>query len=90
MAERNEILMKLGESRLDSENKAMNMEEPETTWPAAEWTAAEWTAAEASVLMLVREREWAEAYAADRPRCRMGRVYLDFICRELATAQAEL
>ena len=33
--------------------------------------------------------EWAEAYAADNPGCVMGQVYLDFLRRELVTAQGE-
>ena len=49
----------------------------------------EWTTAEEAVLTLARELEWAEAYAADHPRCSMGRVYLDFLRWELIAAQAE-
>ena len=58
----------------------MNTEEPETFW----------TLAEENVLILEREREWAEAYAAGHPHCGMGRLYLDFLCWELVAAQAEL
>lgn len=48
-----------------------------------------WTPAEENFLMLARELEWAEAYAADHPACPMGRVYLDFLQWEMITAQAE-
>ena len=49
-----------------------------------------WTAAEESGLVLARELEWAEAYAADHPRCSMGQIYLNFLHWELIAAQAEL
>ncbi len=39
-----------------------------------------------SILMLARELEWAEAFAADYPDCGMGQVYLDFLRHELVTA----
>ena len=83
MAEQDEILMKaLVKNAIPKESKSehMNTEEPETAW----------TLAEENVLILEREREWAEAYAADRPQCRMGRLYLDFLRWELVTTQAEL
>lgn len=46
-----------------------------------------WTAAEENLLLVARELEWAEAYAADHPECRMGRLYLDFLHWELGAAQ---
>ena len=48
-----------------------------------------WTAAEENFLMLARELEWAEAYAADHPACPMGHVYLNFLQWEMITAQAK-
>ncbi len=48
-----------------------------------------WTTAEENFLMLARELEWAEAYAADNPDCPMGRVYLDFLQWEMITAQGQ-
>lgn len=48
-----------------------------------------WTAAEENFLMLARELEWAEAYAADHPACAMGRVYLHFLQWEMITAQGQ-
>ena len=50
----------------------------------------EWTAAEENVLSLAREMEWAEAYAADHPKCSMGELYLDFLHWEMITAHAQL
>jgi len=50
----------------------------------------EWTAAEENVLALARELEWAEAYAADNPKCSMGALYLDFLRWEMVTAQSQL
>ena len=50
----------------------------------------EWTQTEESLLLLARELEWAEAYAADYPKCQMGRLYLDFLHWEMVAAQAEL
>ncbi len=47
-----------------------------------------WTAAEENLLLVARELEWAEAYAADHSECRMGRLYLDFLHWEMVTAQA--
>ena len=47
-----------------------------------------WTKAEENVLMLVRELEWAEAYAEDHPACSIGKLYLDFLRWEMAAAQA--
>ncbi len=49
-----------------------------------------WTASEETILTLAREIEWAEAYAEDYPGCLMGSVYLDFLRRELVTAQGEI
>ncbi len=49
-----------------------------------------WSPSEETILLLARELEWAEAYAADHPRCRMGRLYLEFVRRELVAAQSEL
>jgi hypothetical protein len=48
-----------------------------------------WTAGEESFLMLARELEWAEAYAADHPDCLMGRVYLHFLQWEMIAAQTD-
>lgn len=48
----------------------------------------EWTMAEENLLLVARELEWAEAYAADSPQCRMGRLYLDFLRWELVAVQA--
>lgn len=56
----------------------MTVEEPEL----------EWTGAEENLLLVARELEWAEAYAADCPECRMGRLYLDFLHWEMVTVQA--
>ena len=50
----------------------------------------EWTAAEENVLALARELEWAEAYAADHPKCDMGALYLNFLHWEMVTGQAEI
>lgn len=47
-----------------------------------------WTIAEENVLILARELEWAEAYAAQYPLCSMGKLYLDFLQWELVTAQS--
>ena len=47
-----------------------------------------WSPEEETLLVLAREMEWAEAYAADHPACAMGRVYLDFLQWEMVTAQA--
>ncbi len=55
---------------------------------AEEMPDLEWTAAEENLLLVARELEWAEAYAADRPECRMGQLYLDFLRWELVVAQA--
>ncbi len=49
-----------------------------------------WTLAEENVLVLARELEWAEAYAADHPGCSMGQLYLDFLHWELVAAQGGL
>jgi hypothetical protein len=55
---------------------------------AEETPDLEWTAAEENLLLVARELEWAEAYAADHPKCRMGRLYLDFLHWELVAAQS--
>lgn len=36
-----------------------------------------------SLLLLAREQEWAEAYAADHPDCDLGQVYLRFLQTEI-------
>jgi len=41
------------------------------------------------MLLLAREQEWAEAYAADHPGCDLGQVYLRFLRTELAHALGE-
>ena len=48
-----------------------------------------WTVTEETILTLAREMEWAEAYAVDHPDCPMGSIYLEFLHRELVTAQGE-
>ena len=48
-----------------------------------------WTATEETILTLAREMEWAEAYAVNHPDCPMGNIYLEFLHRELVTAQGE-
>ncbi len=35
------------------------------------------------LLLLAREQEWAEAYAADHPGCDLGQVYLRFLRDEM-------
>ena len=55
---------------------------------AEEEPELEWTIAEENLLLVARELEWAEAYAADHPECGMGRLYLDFLRWELVAAQA--
>ena len=37
-----------------------------------------------------RSKEWAEAYAADHPQCLMGRLYLDFLRREIVRVMGDL
>ena len=49
-----------------------------------------WSPAELTLLTLARELEWAEAYAEDHAACRMGRVYLDLLRREMVMAQGEV
>jgi len=49
-----------------------------------------WTPTEQIVLLLSREQEWAEAYAEERPQCLMGRLYLDFLRREIVQLMGEL
>lgn len=36
-----------------------------------------------TLLLLAREQEWAEAYAADHPDCELGLVYLRFLRAEI-------
>ena len=57
---------------------------------AEEEPELEWTTAEENLLLVARELEWAEAYAADHPECRMGRLYLDFLHWEMVAVQAEV
>jgi hypothetical protein len=52
--------------------------------------ALPWQPMEETVLMLSREQEWAEAYADEHPDCPLGRIYLDYLRRELVQALAEL
>ncbi len=54
----------------------------------ADYTA--WGQAEQSLLLLAREQEWAEAYAVDNPHCPMGRMYLEFLHREMIRAMGDL
>ena len=42
------------------------------------------------MLGLAREAEWAEAYAEYHPECPMGGIYLEFLRREMITAQGKL
>lgn len=49
-----------------------------------------WTASEEIILTLAREMEWAEAYAVNNPGCQMGQIYLEYLHRELVTAQGEI
>ena len=57
---------------------------------AEEEPELDWTTAEENLLLVARELEWAEAYAADYPECGMGELYLDFLRWELITTQAEI
>ena len=50
----------------------------------------EWSTTEQIVLLLSREQEWAEAYAFDNPHCQMGRLYLEFLQREMVQLMGEL
>lgn len=50
----------------------------------------QWSPTEQIVLLLAREQEWAEAYAAEQPECLMGRLYLDFLRRELVQLMGEM
>ncbi len=50
----------------------------------------QWTIAEENMLALMREIEWAEAYAEDCPECSLGSLYLNFLRWELVAAQAGL
>lgn len=49
-----------------------------------------WTPMEQTLLMLSREREWAEAYADEHPGCLLGRLYLEFLQKEMVRVMAEL
>lgn len=62
-----------------------------STNPVFSENAAErlWSEHEEAVLTLARETEWAEAYAVDHPSCPMGGIYLEFLRREMVTAQGE-
>lgn len=48
-----------------------------------------WSEKEDLILALAREMEWAEAYAVNQPGCPMGGIYLEFLRREMITAQGE-
>ncbi len=50
----------------------------------------EWSPTEQIVLLLSREQEWAEAYALENPQCQMGRLYLDFLWREMTQMMGDL
>lgn len=50
----------------------------------------EWSPTEQIVLLLSREQEWAEAYASENPQCQMGRLYLDFLRREMTQIMGDL
>lgn len=41
------------------------------------------------LLLLAREQEWAEAYAADHPGCDLGQVYLRFLRGEMVRVVGE-
>ena len=49
-----------------------------------------WSEREYAVLELAREIEWAEAYSIYHPECPMGGIYLEFLRREMITAQGRL
>ena len=49
-----------------------------------------WSEQEYVMLGLAREAEWAEAYAEYHPECPMGEIYLEFLRREMITAQGKL
>jgi len=49
-----------------------------------------WSEQEYVRLKLARETEWAEAYADYHPECPMGGIYLEFLRREMITAQGKL
>lgn len=81
------LLKRAGQSIiLSSENDEEQRQKPVNKDEAMETL---WTAAEENFLMLARELEWAEAYAADHADCPMGRIYLDFLRWEMISAQAE-
>lgn len=61
----------------------MNTDEPETALTL-------WNSTEQMLLLLSREQEWAEAYAADHSHCPLGRMYLDFLRREIVTVMGDL
>lgn len=42
-----------------------------------------------AMLLLAREQEWAEAYAADHPDCDLAHVYLRFLRDEMARLLGE-
>ncbi len=43
-----------------------------------------------TLLLLAREQEWAEAYAADYPGCDLGQVYLRFLRAEIVVLLGEI
>ena len=49
-----------------------------------------WSERDCVMLGLARETEWAEAYAIYHPECPMGEIYLEFLRREMITAQGTL
>lgn len=50
----------------------------------------EWSPTEQIVLLLSREEEWAEAYTSEKPYCQMGRLYLEFLRREMVQLMGDL
>ncbi len=89
MAGRDEILMN---AVLIRSNKISTQQQNQHARkkPMSEEQEILWTLAEENILALVREMEWAEAYAEDHPGCSMGALYLNFLRWELVTAQADL
>lgn len=61
----------------------MNADETETAMPL-------WDSTEQMLLLLSREQEWAEAYTADHLHCPLGRMYLDFLRREIVSVMGDL
>jgi len=53
-------------------------------------TLMQWSPTEQIVLLLSREQEWAEAYAEEQPDCLMGRLYLEFLQREMVQLMGEM